>query len=244
MYAVIESGGKQYRVELGNEIEVDRLDVEAGQTIQFERVLLVADGEDAQIGQPLVEAAVVTADVLRQDRGEKLVVFKYKPKARTRVKKGHRADLTVLRIAEIAIGDRSAARDAAAAASEQKAAREAAEAAAATRASADKKLAAKLDAGDKAATAAKADKGKAAAKPATKTAASKSRTSDKPAGRTASSRTQAGEDKTKAAAPKGAAAKGSTAKAGTSKASGTAKADAAPRKTTRTDADASDKKDE
>ena len=91
MYAVIETGGKQYRVELGNEIEVERLDVEAGNTIELERVLLVADGEDTTIGRPVVEGAIVSADVLRQDRGEKLIVFKYKPKARTRVKKGHRA---------------------------------------------------------------------------------------------------------------------------------------------------------
>ena len=144
MYAVIESGGKQYRVELGNEIEVDRLDVEPGQTIRLERVLLVADGDEATIGRPLVEGALVNADVLRQDRGEKLVVFKYKPKARTRVKKGHRADLTVLRIAEIALNGKSAAKEAAAVAAEQKAAREAAEKAAAEKAAADRALAAKL----------------------------------------------------------------------------------------------------
>ena len=128
MYAVIESGGKQYRVELGNEIEVDRLEVEPGQTIQLDRVLLVADGDAAEIGRPLVDDAIVNADVLRQDRGDKIVVFKYKPKARTRVKKGFRADLTVLRISEIAFGGRSAARDAAAADAEAKAAREAVEA--------------------------------------------------------------------------------------------------------------------
>ena len=144
MYAVIESGGKQYRVELGNEIEVDRLDVEPGQTIHLERVLLVADGDDATIGRPVVEGALVNANVVRQDRGEKLVVFKYKPKARTRVKKGHRADLTVLRIADIALNGRSAAKEAEAVAAEQKAARDAAEKAAAEKAAADQALAAKL----------------------------------------------------------------------------------------------------
>ena len=113
MYAVIESGGKQYRVELGTEIAVDRMDVEPGQTIDIDRVLLVAAGDDAAVGRPVVEGAVVRASVVRQDRGEKLIVFKYKPKARTRVKKGARADLTILRIAEIAWGGRSAAADSA-----------------------------------------------------------------------------------------------------------------------------------
>ena len=111
MYAVIETGGKQYRVELGSEIEVDRMDVEPGQTIDLERVLLVADGDEAAIGQPVVDGARVSASVLRQSRGDKIVVFKYKPKARTRVKQGHRADLTVLRIADIAWAGRSAAKE-------------------------------------------------------------------------------------------------------------------------------------
>src|SRR3954451_10260548 len=146
MYAVIESGGKQYRVELGNEIEVDRLEVEPGQTIQLDRVLLIADGDAAEIGRPLVGEAIVNADVVRQDRGDKIVVFKYKPKARTRVKKGFRADLTVLRISEIAFGGRSAARDAAAADAEARAAREAVEATASRKATADQALAAKLGA--------------------------------------------------------------------------------------------------
>ena len=71
MYAVIETGGKQYRVELGSEIAVDRLDVEPGQTIDLERVLLVADGDEAAVGRPLVEGAKVSANVVRQDRGVK-----------------------------------------------------------------------------------------------------------------------------------------------------------------------------
>ena len=72
MYAVIETGGKQYRVELGTELAVERLDATPGTTINFDRVLLVADGDDAQIGTPTVADALVTADVLRQDRGEKI----------------------------------------------------------------------------------------------------------------------------------------------------------------------------
>src|SRR2546421_11895447 len=101
MYAVIETGGKQYRVEVGTELEVDRLEVEAGESVKLGRVLLIADGDRAAIGRPLVADAEVSAEVLRQGRGDKLIVFKYRPKARRRVKKGHRQDLTVLRISDI-----------------------------------------------------------------------------------------------------------------------------------------------
>ena len=112
MYAVIETGGKQYRVELGSEIRVDRLDAQPGDSITLDRVLLVVDGEATAVGQPVVDGAIVRAEVLAQDRGEKIVVFKYKQKARTRVKTGFRAELTRLRVAEIAFGGRSAAADA------------------------------------------------------------------------------------------------------------------------------------
>src|SRR5687767_1570349 len=109
MYAVIESGGKQYRVEVGTELEVELLDAEPGQSITLDRVLLVADGDDASIGQPVVANAAVEAEVVRRDRGEKLIVFKYRPKARSRVKKGHRQELTILRITDVRLGSKSAA---------------------------------------------------------------------------------------------------------------------------------------
>ncbi|TMC61977.1 MAG: 50S ribosomal protein L21, partial [Chloroflexi bacterium] len=69
MYAVIETGGKQYRVEVGTELEVETLDAEPGQAITLDRVLLVADGDDAAIGRPLVADAAVHAEVVRRDRG-------------------------------------------------------------------------------------------------------------------------------------------------------------------------------
>ncbi len=112
MYAVIETGGKQYRVELGSELAVERLDAAPGETITFDRVLLVADGDAAQIGTPIVAEATVMGDVLRQDRGEKLIVFKYRPKARHRSKKGHRQEQTVIRVADIRVNGRSAADEA------------------------------------------------------------------------------------------------------------------------------------
>src|SRR3954452_22092960 len=90
MYAVIETGGKQYRVEVGTELEVELLDAEAGSNITLERVLLVADGDEAAIGRPVVADAAVEAQVVRRDRGDKVISFKYRPKARRRVKHGHR----------------------------------------------------------------------------------------------------------------------------------------------------------
>jgi large subunit ribosomal protein L21 len=144
MYAVIETGGKQYRVEFDAEIQVDRLDVRPGDAVTIERVLLVADGDATAVGQPIVDGASVTAEVLRQDRGEKIVVFKYKPKARTRVKKGHRAELTTLRIADIAFGGKSAAKEARQAESKRSKALREAEQQAEQKAVSDRELAARL----------------------------------------------------------------------------------------------------
>ena len=144
MYAVIETGGKQYRVELGTELAVELLDVEAGQQLDFERVLLVADGEEAAIGRPLVEGAHVTADVVRQDRADKVTVFKYRPKARRRVKRGHRQAQTVVRVADIVHGSKSAVKQAEAARTERQRVEAAAAEEAAARAAADRQLADKL----------------------------------------------------------------------------------------------------
>ena len=147
MYAVIETGGKQYRVEVGTELEVELLDVEPGKTIALERILLVADGDEASIGRPLVADAAVSAEVVRQTRGEKLISFKYRPKARSRVKKGHRQELTVLRIADITLNGKSAAKAASKAAEDAKTERERVEEAAAAQAARDAALAEKLSVG-------------------------------------------------------------------------------------------------
>ncbi len=144
MYAVIETGGKQYRVEVGSEIEVEHLDAEPGQTLELDRVLLVADGDATAIGRPIVDGAHVSASVVRQDRGEKAIVFKYRPKARRRVKHGHRQELTVLRVADIVHGSRSALQLAEAAKTERERLAEAAAEEAAQRAAADLALAEKL----------------------------------------------------------------------------------------------------
>src|SRR4029077_8602093 len=147
MYAVIETGGKQYRVEVGTELEVELLDVEPGKTITIDRVLLVADGDDSTIGRPLVADASVSAEGVNQTRGPKLIAFKYRPKARSRVKKGHRQELTVLRIADITLGGKSAAKAARKADDEAKTERMRVEGAAVARAAKDAELAAKLAVG-------------------------------------------------------------------------------------------------
>ncbi len=144
MYAVIETGGKQYRVEVGTELEVELLDVEPGNTITLDRVLLVADGDDASIGRPLVANAEVSAEVVRQFRGEKTISFKYRPKARSRVKKGHRQELMLLRISDIPLDGKSAAKAAKKAQDDAKTERVRLEEAATRQAATDAELAAKL----------------------------------------------------------------------------------------------------
>jgi large subunit ribosomal protein L21 len=194
MYAVIETGGKQYRVEVGTELEVELLDVEPGKTITIERVLLVGDGDDSAIGRPLVADAAVSAEVVSQTRGPKLISFKYRPKARSRVKKGHRQELTLLRIADITFGGKSAAKAAKKAENDAKTERQRLEEAAATLAAKDAQLAAKLAVGTEAAdkktakTATKAEtksKAETKRKTETKAPAAKARTTTKPETRTA-----------------------------------------------------------
>jgi large subunit ribosomal protein L21 len=94
MYAVVKTGGKQYRVNPGDSIEVEKLPYEVGEQIELDQVLLVAGGSDAKIGQPLVEGAKVKATVTRQVEGRKVVVFKYDHKNRYRRKGGHRQHYT------------------------------------------------------------------------------------------------------------------------------------------------------
>jgi len=164
MYAVIETGGKQYRVELGTELEVELLDVEPGQEINLDRVLLVVDGDKSAVGQPVVADATVIAKVLRQIRGEKTISFKYRPKARRRVRKGHRQELTVLKVTEVRLGAKSAAAEASVADAAAAAEREKVAKAAARQAAEDAALAEKLKARTAAPAAAEKPKAKAAPK--------------------------------------------------------------------------------
>jgi large subunit ribosomal protein L21 len=101
VYAVIETGGKQYRVAAGDTIDVERLPDEAGSQVEIERVLMVAGEEGITIGAPVVAGAAVVATITEHLRGPKIVVFKFKPKKRYRRKTGHRQELTRLKIDSI-----------------------------------------------------------------------------------------------------------------------------------------------
>ncbi len=103
MYAVIETGGKQYKVQEGQFINVEKLPQVVGEKIELDRVLLVTDGEQVQVGQPTVAGAKVLATVARQDKYRKVVIFKYRPKERYRCKKGHRQSFTRLRVDKIVV---------------------------------------------------------------------------------------------------------------------------------------------
>lgn len=100
-YAIVEDGGKQYKAVEGGTIDVDRFPAEPGEQVDLERVLLVSDGDDVSVGLPLIEGAKVQATVLAQVKGPKIIVFKYKPKKRYRLKKGHRQKYTRLQIDSI-----------------------------------------------------------------------------------------------------------------------------------------------
>jgi large subunit ribosomal protein L21 len=240
MYAVIETGGKQYRVEVGTELEVELLDVEAGESMKFDRVLLVADGETAAIGRPVVANAEVDATILGRDRGVKTISFKYRPKARRRVKKGHRQELTLLRISDIVLAGHSAAADVAQEEAARKRDRSKLEEAARRQAAADAELAAKLAAEKPVEKAAKATPAKAtpakAAPKSTKAAPARSTTAAKPA-----KAATAAKSPTKATAAKASAAKATAAKATPAKVSSKAptKTAAAPRTTAKKSAPAS-----
>jgi large subunit ribosomal protein L21 len=101
MFAVIKSGGRQYKVSVGQKLEVNRLPVEDGTQIRFDEVLLISDADNQRIGTPFVDKAEVLATVEKQTRGEKLIIFKYKSKKRYRHRRGHRQELTVLSIDDI-----------------------------------------------------------------------------------------------------------------------------------------------
>ncbi len=103
MYAIIRSGGKQYRAEVGATIDVDRLPQEVGETVDLSDVLLVTDEADTRIGQPLVEGARVNATVVEQFRSKKIIVYKYRQRTNYRRKQGHRQYYTRLRIDDISL---------------------------------------------------------------------------------------------------------------------------------------------
>jgi large subunit ribosomal protein L21 len=109
-YAIIQSGGKQYRASEGATLEVDHLPAEPGASLRLDEVLLVADGTKIEVGAPYVKGAIVRANVVEHVRGPKIKVLKYKAKMRYRVHQGHRQNYTRLRVEEITRGTAREAR--------------------------------------------------------------------------------------------------------------------------------------
>jgi len=101
MYAVIETGGKQYRVNQGDVIRVEKLPADVGDKVDFDRVLLVGEGGDVKVGNPTVDGATVSGTVVEQDRHRKIIVFKMKRRKNYRRKQGHRQDYTGIHIDKI-----------------------------------------------------------------------------------------------------------------------------------------------
>lgn len=100
MFAIIETGGKQYRVSAGDKIKVEKIDSEKEEVV-FDKVLMVVDGDDVKIGDPMLKGASVSGKILEQGRGDKLIVFKYKNKTRQRTKNTHRQPYTEVEITGI-----------------------------------------------------------------------------------------------------------------------------------------------
>ncbi len=103
MYAIVRTGGKQYQVACGDQLRVEKLEGVVGDTIALDDVLLVADGEEIQVGQPVLENAKVTAKIAEQGKAKKVIIFKKKRRKGYRLKKGHRQSYTALKIEEISL---------------------------------------------------------------------------------------------------------------------------------------------
>ena len=101
MYAIIRTGGKQYQVAAGDKLRVEKLQGDVGDTVELSDILMVVDGEEVKIGQPVIEGAKVVAKITEQGKADKVVVFKKKRRKGYRVKRGHRQQYTALTIEEI-----------------------------------------------------------------------------------------------------------------------------------------------
>ncbi len=168
MYAVIRTGGKQYKVAKNDVIAVERLSGEAGDIIALDEVLMLGDGPEATIGVPLVGGACVAAEVLEQGKGDKVLIFKKKRRHNYRRKKGHRQELTFLRVTDIMTNGKRPEAGAKAAPKPKAEAKPASEKKPAAKKAAAKKAAAPKAPAKKAAAKKAAPKAKAAAKAAPK----------------------------------------------------------------------------
>jgi len=103
MYAVLTTGGKQYRVQKGETLKIEKIPGDVGAQVAFDQVLMVSDGDRVEIGQPLVENAVVNAHIVEQGKHKKILVFKYKRRKRFRRTQGHRQQFTAVKIDDISL---------------------------------------------------------------------------------------------------------------------------------------------
>jgi large subunit ribosomal protein L21 len=101
MYAVVATGGKQYKIKEGETLRIEKVDGNVGEAFTFDQVLMVADGEKLAVGQPMVQGASVSAHIVEQGKSKKILVFKYKRRKRYRRKQGHRQPFTAVRIDNI-----------------------------------------------------------------------------------------------------------------------------------------------
>ncbi|MDD2207001.1 MAG: 50S ribosomal protein L21 [Aminobacterium sp.] len=101
MYAIVETGGKQYRVEPGDVVRVETLHIDEGESVVFDKILMVSNDSDVQVGTPYVDGAAVNATVVRHGRAPKILVFKYKSKKNYRRMRGHRQNFTEIKIDSI-----------------------------------------------------------------------------------------------------------------------------------------------
>lgn len=105
MYAVFQTGGKQFRAEPGSRLRIPTLEAEPGDSVTFDHVLIAGDGDEkVHVGTPVVDGASVTAEVIRHGRGDKVIVFKRKRRKSYRKKQGHRQNFTEIRVEEVALG--------------------------------------------------------------------------------------------------------------------------------------------
>ena len=103
MYAIVRTGGKQYQVASGDQVRVEKLEGSVGDSIDLNDVLMVVDGEEVKVGQPVLDSAKVTATIAEQGRGKKVIIFKKKRRKGYRLRKGHRQSYTALKIEDISV---------------------------------------------------------------------------------------------------------------------------------------------
>ncbi len=101
MYAIFEAGGRQHRAEANKVVKMSKLETPTGETVEFDKILAIFDGEETRIGSPYVEGAKVVGRVVQQGRDRKIIVFTYRPKSQFKRKKGHRQEFTQVQITEV-----------------------------------------------------------------------------------------------------------------------------------------------